>query len=170
MQPRSAMSEPTRQIVIRQTFDPELEPDLFENVLSRRAMAYVFDVIGVSLLWLVAAVVVFFLGIATFGLAWLVYPALWPILGVLYTMGTLGGPASATPGMAAMGLSMRLTDGRRPDTLIALMHVVVFYALSMTLTPLVHLVGLVTDRHRLLQDFVVGAVVMDARVLAFTDR
>ncbi|MCE1236963.1 MAG: RDD family protein [Hyphomicrobiales bacterium] len=164
------MSDPVRQITIRHLFDPSLEPDLFENILSRRAMAYVFDLVGVSILWLLAAVVVFFLGIATFGLAWLIYPALWPILGVLYTMATLGGPTSATPGMSAMGLSMRHTDGRRPDTLTALMHVVVFYALTVTLTPLVHLVGLFTERRQLLQDLAIGVVVMDARVLAFTGR
>ena len=126
--------------------------------------------IGVSVLWLMAAVVVFFLGIATFGLAWLIYPALWPILGVLYTVGTLGGPESATPGMRAMGLSMRTTDGRRPDGLTALMHVVIFYALSVALTPLIHLVGLFTERRQLLQDLAIGVLVMDARVLALTGR
>lgn len=164
------MSDPVRQITIRHFFDPALEPDLFENVLSRRAMAYVFDLVGVSILWLLAAVVVFFLGIATFGLAWLIYPALWPILGVLYTMATLGGPSSATPGMSAMGLSMRHVDGRRPDMLTALMHVVIFYALTVTLTPLVHLVGLFTGRRQLLQDLAIGVLVMDARVLALTGR
>lgn len=164
------MSDAPRQINIRHLFDPALEPDLFEAVLSRRTMAYVFDLVGIGILWIVAAIVVFFLGIATFGLAWLIYPALFPVVGVLYSVATLGGPSAATPGMSAMGLTMRLTDGRRPDTLFALIHVVVFYALSVTLTPLVHLVGLVTDRHRLLQDIAIGAVVMDARVLALTGR
>lgn len=164
------MSPSPREITIRHLFDPALEPDLFEGLLSRRAMAYLFDLIGVSVLWLVAAIVVFFLGVATFGLAWLIYPALWPILGVLYTMGTLGGPDSATPGMKAMGLTMRTTDGCRPDSLTALMHVVVFYALTVTLTPLVHLVGLFTERRQLLQDLAIGVLVMDARVLALTDR
>ena len=64
-------------------FDPAFEPDLFESVLSRRTVAYLFDVLGVSMLWLLAAVVVFFLGLATFGFAWMIYPALWPIIGVM---------------------------------------------------------------------------------------
>lgn len=151
-------------------FDPAFEPDLFENVLSRRTMAYLFDVVGVSLLWIVAAIVLFFLGLATFGLAWLIYPALWPILGVLYTISTLGGPDSATPGMKAMGLAMRRLDGRRPDTLLALIHVVLFYALTVGLTPLVHIFGLFTARRQLLQDLILGVLVMDARVLALTGR
>lgn len=151
-------------------FDPAFEPDLFENVLSRRTVAYLFDIVGVSLLWLLASVLVFFLGLATFGLAWLIYPALWPILGVLYTVSSLGGPSSATPGMKAMGLAMRRLDGRRPDALLALMHVVLFYALTMGLTPLVHVFGLFTARRQLLQDLILSVVVMDARVLALTGR
>ena len=164
------MSLPPREITIRSLFDPALEPDLFEGVPTRRVIAYLFDLLGVTLLWGVAAIVVFFVGIATLGLAWLIYPALWPIVGVLYTVATLGGPEAATPGMKAMGLSMRGTDGSRPDTLRALMHVVVFYALTVTLTPLVHLVCLFTARRQLLQDMVVGVLVMDARVLGLTGR
>lgn len=151
-------------------FDPAFEPDLFQDILKRRTFAYLFDVVGVSLLWIVAAILVFFLGLATFGFAWMIYPALWPILGVLYTVATLGGPDSATPGMKAMGLSMRNVDGSRPDVLKALVHVVVFYGLTVTLTPLVHLFGLFTARRQLLQDLVAGVLVMDGRVLALTGR
>ena len=164
------MYEPSQQITVRWVYDPALEPDLFQDVLKRRVFAFFFDVVGVSILWVVAAIVVFFLGLATFGLAWLIYPALWPILGVLYTVSSLAGPTAATPGMRAMGLAMRSTDGPRPDALKALIHVVVFYALSVTLTPLVHLIGLFTTRRQLLQDFVAGVLVMDGRVLAMTGR
>lgn len=160
----------TQQITVRWVFDPALEPDLFQDVLKRRTIAYLFDILGVSLLWVLAAVVVFFLGLATFGFAWMIYPALWPILGVLYTVSTLAGPEAATPGMRAMGLSMRTVDGPRPDALKALIHVVVFYGLTATLTPLVHLVGLFTARRQLIQDLIAGVLVMDGRVLALTGR
>jgi len=158
-------------------FDPAFEPDLFENVLQRRAVAYLIDLVLVSLMWALPLVLVFFLGLATFGalwliypVLWLIYPALWPILGVLYTVSTLGGPDSATPGMRAMGLAMRRLDGRRPDALLALIHVVLFYALTVTLTPFVHVFGLFTARRQLLQDLILGVAVMDARVLALTGR
>ncbi len=164
------MPEATQQITVRWVYDPALEPDLFEDVLKRRAFAYLFDIVGVSVLWVVAAIVLFFLGLATFGLAWMIYPALWPILGVLYTVSSLAGPTAATPGMRAMGLSMRTVDGPRPDALKALIHVVVFYALTVTLTPLVHLIGLFTARRQLFQDMIAGVVVMDGRVLALTGR
>ncbi len=160
----------TQQITVRWVFDPALEPDLFQDVLKRRAIAYLFDILGVSLLWVLAAIVVFFLGLATFGFAWMIYPALWPILGVLYTVATLAGPDAATPGMKAMGLSMRTVDGPRPDALKALIHVVVFYGLTAMLTPLIHLVGLFTARRQLIQDMIAGVLVMDGRVLALTGR
>lgn len=163
--------DPTpRQITIRWVYDPALEPDLFQDVLQRRTIAFLIDVVCVSALWLVGAIVVFFLGLATFGFAWGIYPALWPVLGVLYTVGSLAGPSAATPGMRAMGLAMRCTDGPRPDALRALAHVVIFYALSVTLTPLVHIFGLFTTRRQLLQDLLVGVLVMDGRVLAMTGR
>lgn len=164
------MEPRVQQINVRWVYDPALEPDLFQDVLKRRTIAYLFDILGVSLLWVLAAVVVFFLGLATFGFAWAIYPALWPILGVLYTVTSLSGPFAATPGMRAMGLSMRSTGGPPPDALKALIHVVVFYALTATLTPLVHVVGLFTARRQLLQDYVAGVVVMDARVLALSGR
>ncbi len=162
--------QPIREVNIRHLFDPALEPDLFQDVLRRRAIAYLFDLFAICLLTGLAWIVVAFLGLATFGLAWLLYPAIFPVVGVLYTISSLGGPTSATPGMRAMGLAMRHADGRRPDTLTALMHVVIFYALSVTLTPLVHLVGLFTERRQLIQDLVIGVLVMDARVLYFTGR
>ncbi|MDK9696488.1 MAG: RDD family protein [Siculibacillus sp.] len=164
------MVQPTQQITVRWVYDPALEPDLFRDVLKRRAIAYLFDIVGVSLLWLVAAIVVFFLGLATFGLAWMIYPALWPILGVVYTVATLAGPDAATPGMRALGLAMRTTGGPRPGGLEALIHVVVFYTVTVTLTPFIHLIALFTGRRQTLQDLVAGVLVMDGRVLALTGR
>lgn len=164
------MEEARRVVTIGLPFDPALEPDLYEGVLGRRMFAFLFDVIGVSFLWVFAAIVVFFLGIATLGLGWLIYPVLWPILGLLYTVSSVSGPTSATPGMRAMGLAMRTTAGGRPDTLVALLHVVLFYGLSVTLTPLVHLLGLFMPRRQLAHDWIVGVLIMDARVLAMTGR
>ena len=41
----------------------------YQGVLSRRVMAFIIDYAIVALLWIPAAVIVFFLGILTFGLA-----------------------------------------------------------------------------------------------------
>jgi uncharacterized RDD family membrane protein YckC len=48
----------------------------YQGVLSRRVMAFIIDYAIVGLLWIPAAVVVFFLGILTLGLGFFLYPVL----------------------------------------------------------------------------------------------
>lgn len=145
----------------RSAFDPLYQPQLFDGVLSRRLFAYLIDVFYVSLLWCLVGVLVFFLGIATFGLAWALFGILWPLIGLAYTVTTLGGAGAATPGMSAMGLTMRMWYGAKPDPLIALMHVVLFYVAATVLTPFIHLIGLFTARRQLLHDLVLGTVLVN---------
>ncbi|MBO6756037.1 MAG: RDD family protein [Roseibium sp.] len=143
-------------------FDPLIRPDLFSGVRSRRIFAFFIDVIAIALLFGAAAVVVFFLGIFTLGLAWLFYAFLWQAVALLYVAFTLGGPAAATPGMRAMGLEMRLWYGAKPYPLLAAMHALLFWFSVALLTPLVLLVSLFSDRKRLLHDIVLGTVVVNS--------
>jgi uncharacterized RDD family membrane protein YckC len=144
-------------------FDPVAEPRLFDQVRRRRMLAFAIDLSAIVAIWVVAAVIVFVLGIITFSLAWGLYAILFPALALLYTAFTLGGAGAATPGMAAMGLTMRLWYGARPDWLIAVMHALLFYASTTLLTPFVLLVSLFSDRKRALHDIVLGVVVVDDR-------
>ncbi len=48
----------------------------YSGVLSRRVFAFIIDYVIVALLCIPAAVVVFFLGIMTLGLGFLLYPVL----------------------------------------------------------------------------------------------
>lgn len=146
-------------------FDPLTQPDLFEGLRSRRIMAFCVDVVAVFILFGIASIVVFFLGIFTLGLAWIVYAFLWQAVALLYTAFTMGGPNAATPGMRAMGLEMRLWYGARPYPLLAAMHVLLFWFSVSLLTPLVLLVSLFSDRKRLLHDIVLGTVVMNSDAL-----
>ncbi|MFD1694655.1 RDD family protein [Roseibium aestuarii] len=146
-------------------FDPLVRPDLFDGVRTRRMMAFLIDVIAVFLFASLAAVVIFFLGIFTLGLAWLAYAFLWPAVALIYTALTLGGPTAATPGMRAMGLEMRLWHGALPYPLLAAVHVLLFWFSVSLLTPLVLLVSLFSDRKRLLHDIVLGTVVMNTDAL-----
>ena len=143
-------------------FDPLIRPELFSGVRSRRIFAFFIDVIAIALLFGAAAVVVFFLGIFTLGLAWLFYAFLWQAVALLYVAFTLGGPAAATPGMRAMGLEMRLWYGAKPYPLLAAMHALLFWFSVALLTPLVLLVSLFSDRKRLLHDIVLGTVVINS--------
>lgn len=152
---------------IRQdVFDPARMPALFAGVRRRRILAFLIDVVFVSVIWIVAAGVVFLLGIVTLGLAWYAFAFLWPAVALAYTAFTLGGPASATPGMQVCGLTMRLWYGARAYPLLAAAHLVLFWVSLSVLTPLVTLVSLFNERKRLLHDILLGVVIVDAEALA----
>lgn len=135
----------------------------YSGVLSRRVFAFLIDYAIVLLLCIPAAVIVFFLGVITLGLGWLLYPALFVIVAVLYFGMTLGGPSQATPGMRAMGIAMARMDGRRIDFLLSTVHIVLFWVINSVLTPLILLAGLFTERSRLVHDFLLGTVIVRTR-------
>ena len=145
-------------------YDPIAEPELFDTIRRRRVFAFGIDLMLIALVWCVAAAIVFVLGILSFGLAWQLYAALWPLVALGYVALTVGGPKAATPGMTMVGLTVRMWYGPRPDWLIAAMHAVAFY-ISMLATPLVLVVGLFSDRKRLLHDMLLGIVVLDRAAL-----
>lgn len=151
-------------LVRADVFDPVARPELFEGVRWRRAMAFVVDVAMVGTLFMIAAFAVFFLGLLTLGLGWMLYLILWQAVALLYTAFTLGGPSSATPGMKLMGLEMRLWYGAKVYPLLAAVHVIAFWLSISLLTPFVLLVSLINERKRLLHDIVLGTVVVNAGV------
>lgn len=135
----------------------------YSGVLSRRVFAFLIDYAIVLLLCIPAAVIVFFLGVITFGLGWFLFPALFVIVAVLYFGMTLGGPSQATPGMRAMGIAMARMDGRQIDFLLSTVHIVLFWVINSVLTPLILLAGLFTERSRLVHDFLLGTVIVRTR-------
>lgn len=132
----------------------------YSGVLSRRVLAFVIDYVLVLLLCIPAAVIVFFIGIVTLGLGFMLYPALFVIVALLYFGMTLGGPGQASPGMRVMGLTMMRVDGRRLDFLTAMVHTVLFWLINSVLTPLILLAGLFIERSRLVHDLLLGTVVV----------
>ena len=145
-----------------QAFDPRTQPELFDGLRTKRLFAFFIDTIAIILLTCVAAVIIFFVGIFTLGLGWLAYAFLWQGVALLYTAFTLGGPTSATPGMRAMGLEMRLWHGGRMYPLLAAVHLVLFWISVSIVTPFVLLVSLFSDRKRLLHDIILGTLVINA--------
>lgn len=134
----------------------------YSGVLSRRVFAFIIDYAIVLMLCIPAAIVVFFLGIITLGLGWMLYPALFVIVALLYFGMTLGRSSQASLGMRAMGLAMARLDGRRMDFLTAVAHTIIFWVINSVLTPLILLVGLFTERSRLVHDLLLGTVVVRA--------
>jgi uncharacterized RDD family membrane protein YckC len=139
---------------------PTTDWQAYRGVLSRRIFAFLIDYAIVALLWIPAAVVVFFLGILTLGLGFFLYPALFAIVAMLYFGLTMGGPSQASAGMNVMGLALARVDGRPVDFLTAIVHLVLFWIGNALLTPFIVLVGLFTDRGRLLHDLLLGTVMV----------
>jgi uncharacterized RDD family membrane protein YckC len=144
-------------------FDPAERPELYYGVRTRRVFAFLVDASIVFLLMILASVVVVVLGLFTFGLGWLLFPLIWPFVAILYTMFTLGGPSSATPGMRVTGVEMRTWYGAPMYPVLALAHAIGFWLSVTFLTPLVLLVALVTPRKRLLHDILLGTIVIRRR-------
>jgi len=130
----------------------------YSGVLSRRVFAFILDYFIVALLCVPAGIVLFIISVATLGLGFFLYPALFVIVAGLYFGMTVGGPAQASLGMRSVGIGMRRIDGQRIDFMTAIVHLVLFWILNSVLTPLVLLVGLFTERSRLLHDFLIGTV------------
>jgi uncharacterized RDD family membrane protein YckC len=149
-------------------YDPVTNPELFEGVLPRRVLAFVIDLVILSIPVLILGAFVVASTIATLGLAAILFallsPLLWPLIviwAVCYYGFTLGSPASATIGMRVMDLEMRTWYGSPAYFVLGAVHAVVFWASVSILTPFILLVAFFNDRHRLLHDMLVGTVVIN---------
>jgi uncharacterized RDD family membrane protein YckC len=149
---------------LEHAFDPDRNPELFDGVLSRRIIAFLIDAFFIIGPIVLLALFIFVFGLVTLGLGWLLFWLLSPIFviwAIVYTGSTLGSPESATIGMRMMDLEMRIWNGGRMYFLLGAVHVIFFWVLTTTLTPLVLLVGLLNRRRRLLHDFLTGTVLIN---------
>jgi uncharacterized RDD family membrane protein YckC len=133
-----------------------LEDYRYDGVRTRRVLAFMLDYAIVVVLIVAGAVALAFLGLVTFGAAWLLYPLLGLGIAILYVGTTLGGPNQATPGMRFFSLRIARDDGQAADFLTAVLHGLVFWAAHAMLTPLLLAVSLFSARKRLVHDMVLG--------------
>lgn len=150
-------------------FDPFAHPELYQGMRFRRSMAFLMDCVLITVLMFAASIAILFLGVLTLGLAWVLFAILWPAVALLYIAFTLGGSNSATPGMRAMGIELRLWHGGKVYPLLAMIHGVLYYLSVSFLTPLVLLVAFFSDRKRLLHDMLLGTVMVDSSALRQLD-
>jgi len=143
-------------------YDPVANPELFEGVLARRVLAYLIDLVIITVPF--ACIFIFLFGIFTLGLGWSLFWLIGPgtvAWALVYYGMTMGGPASATVGMRVMDLQVRTWYGAPCYFLLGAVHAVAFWVLISTLTPLVLVVGLLNERRRLLHDILLGTVVVN---------
>jgi uncharacterized RDD family membrane protein YckC len=146
-------------------YDPIAHPELFEGVLTRRVLAFIIDVLIISIPIIFAYIFVFLFGIFTLGLGWLLFWLVSPasaIWAVVYYGMTMGSPASATYGMRAFDLEIRTWYGGPCYFLLGAVHAILFWISISALTPFIVIVGFFNERRRLLHDFLLGTVVINS--------
>jgi uncharacterized RDD family membrane protein YckC len=151
----------------QQAFDPDAQPELFRGVLTRRAFAFLIDLMVLSIPVILGYVFIAVFGLITLGLGWALFWLAWPasvIWAIVYYGASLGGPHSATVGMRVMDLQMRTWYGAPGYFVLGATHAILFWVSISFLTPLVVLVGLFNSRRRLLHDIVLGTVVVNSSV------
>ncbi len=154
-------------------YDPATQPELFEGVLARRVMAFLIDLILISIPLIFLAIFIFVFGLVTLGLGWFLFFLMSPIAviwALLYYGLTLGGAASATIGMRVMELEMRTWYGAPSYFVLGAVHAVGFWLTVSFLTPFILLVALFNDRKRLLHDMLLGTIVINNEARARTLR
>jgi uncharacterized RDD family membrane protein YckC len=140
---------------------------LFRGVLTRRVIAFLIDLIVLSIPIVLAILFIAVFGLVTLGLGWALFWLVSPasiIWALVYYGASLGGPHSATLGMRVMDLELRTWYGAPGYFLLGAMHAVLFWISVSVLSPLVLLVGLFNGRRRLLHDVVLGTVVINNSV------
>jgi uncharacterized RDD family membrane protein YckC len=148
-------------------FDPWLQPELFRGVLTRRAIAFLIDLIVLSIPIALAILFIAVFGVVTLGLGWALFWLVSPasiIWALIYYGSSIGGPHSATLGMRVMDLELRTWYGAPGYFLLGAMWAVLYWISVSVLSPLVLLVGLFNGRRRLLHDIVLGTVVINNSV------
>lgn len=127
-------------------------------VLGPRIAAYLVDFLIVGFLGTIVFIFMSLLGIFTFGAAWLLLGAVYPVTAVVYNALTVSGYGRGTWGMRLFGIELVSLDGQRTDFITAAVHALFFYVSVSILTPLVLLVGIFRDDRRLLHDLLTGLI------------
>ena len=133
--------------------DPLVNPRLYEGVALRRTFAFIVDMVLIGILLVLAFIP---LGMIT---ALLAIPAT-VLVSVAYDALTIGGFASATPGMRLFGLKVISWSGAKPDNLQAFLMSIVFWGIHGFTGWLVAVVVFLNPRWRAAHDFVAGTVVV----------
>lgn len=145
-------------------FDPYAEPELFRGVLTRRVIAFLIDLVILTVPVILGVIFIAIFGLVTLGLGWALFWLVSPasvVWAIVYYGSTIGSSHSATIGMRLMDLELRTWYGAPGYFVLGAAHAVLFYVSISALTPLILLLGLFNARRQLPHDFVLGTVVIN---------
>lgn len=135
--------------------DPALEPEFYADLLPKRFIAWVIDLVITLVLVLVAVVMSAFIGL-------FFLPLLYLVVSIVYRWVMLHN-FGATLGMLLCAIRLRHLDGRQPDSAICLWHAVIFSLAMTTVIGQVISIGLLlTTAHRqALNDVILGTTMIN---------
>jgi uncharacterized RDD family membrane protein YckC len=154
-----ASSRPSPQPWSGQPPSPSSAPPLYAGLVLRRSLAYLIDVLVVAVLGFGLAMLLWIVGILSFGLLGplgVIVMALWPLIYHSYFIATRG----ATPGMRLFDLEIRDWSGRPVEAAQAVLVVLLFYVTIALTAWLILLLVLFTDRNRALHDILANTLVV----------
>lgn len=129
------------------------------GVLTRRVIAYVFDLIFIALFGWMLFCAAAFLSLFTLGLLHFLF-AFVALAPMLYATLTIAGRHGATWGMRIMAIGYRDEAGSLPSLAQAFAVSFLFYFTFWATGGLVLIVALLSSRHRTLHDILVGLVMV----------
>ncbi len=139
------------------TPDPDMQPQFYEGVPTKRLLAWVVDTVIIAGLTLLTIPFTFFISL-------FFLPLVFVMLGFAYRMITLS-RGSATWGMRMMAIELRDSDDEPFDQSQAFLHTM-GYTLSIMIAPL-QLISVVlmlsSERRQGLTDMVLGTVALNRR-------
>ncbi len=139
--------------------DPNSDPDLFDDILKRRVMAFFIDCVIIGVLVLFVSFFIFISGIATFGITWLTLPFVLPFSILLYYASTLGSNKRATLGMQMFDLVLTPIKGFPLNGWKVIIHPIVFWITIWAFAPLLF-IGFFTRRRQLLHDLLTSTLMV----------
>ncbi|MGF1658826.1 MAG: RDD family protein [Rubrimonas sp.] len=110
---------------------PRLDAQFYDGVAMRRLAAFGIDTAAALLIGVLVAAA---FGVATLGLGLLAFVPAVGLVGFLYRWLSIA-RWSATPGMLAAGIELRRYDGARFDARDALIHTLLFGAMTLAVLP-----------------------------------
>ena len=145
-------------------YDPDRNPELFDGVPARRLVAFLIDLVVISVPLVLVAMFIFAVGIVTLGLGFALYGLMpgfrWYGRCSITVHARKAG--SATIGMRTMDIEMRTWYGGPAYFVLGAVHAIVFWVTVSALTPFILLVCFFNRRKRLLHDFLVGTVIVNS--------
>ena len=136
-------------------------PELYDGVLWRRTLAFFLDLFVLGFVYLAIGFLAMLATALTFGALAPLQAAVMALLPSIYAAATIHW-FGATPGMRALGLTVRDWRGRPCGLAQGFLMAVLFYASFGLTSGLILLVPLFSDRRRTVHDMLAATVVVRA--------